>query len=101
MKRRLLSALLAMAMLLTMVPAAFAVDNEPGGENGGDTSKTVSVGKSITLTGTAAGEESVTHTWEITSGKNIITLNSRALRGYGDRCCRRRGQGDPQLRLCL
>ena len=75
MKRRLLSALLAMAMLLTMVPAAFAVDNEPGGENGGDTSKTVSVGKSITLTGTAADGEGVTHTWEITSGKNIITLN--------------------------
>ena len=32
MKRRLLSALLAMAMLLTMVPAAFAADGDTPGE---------------------------------------------------------------------
>ena len=33
MKRRLLSALLAMAMLLTMVPAAFAADGDTPGES--------------------------------------------------------------------
>ena len=53
MKRRLLSALLAMAMLLTMVPAAFAVDNEPGGE-------TVPPVENVLINEGVAGENSAT-----------------------------------------
>ena len=75
MKRRLLSALLAMAMLLTMVPAAFAVDNDPGGETGGESGNTVSisVGESTTLMG-ANSEEIISHSWEIESGSDFISL---------------------------
>ena len=52
MKKRLLSVFLALCMALTLVPTAWAVDGDPGGESYSPGTIHINVGEEITLLGT-------------------------------------------------
>ena len=65
MKKRILSALLTLGMVLTMLPTAWAVDGTYGPE---DDSIRIEIGDEITLTGT----EGATHSWTYHAGNGYL-----------------------------
>ena len=65
MKKRILSALLTLGMVLTMLPTAWAVDGTYGPE---DDSIRIEIGDEITLTGT----EGATHSWTYRAGNGYL-----------------------------
>ncbi len=65
MKKRLLSVFLALCMALTLVPTAWAVDGDPGGESYSPGTIHINVGEEITLLGTEAESG---HKWGIYQG---------------------------------
>ena len=65
MKKRILSALLTLGMVLTMLPTAWAVDGTYGPEND---SIRIEIGDEITLTGT----EGATHSWTYHAGNGYL-----------------------------
>ena len=65
MKKRILSALLTLGMVLTMLPTAWAVDGTYGPE---DDSIRIEIGDEITLTGT----KGATHSWTYHAGNGYL-----------------------------
>ena len=69
MKKRILSALLTLGMVLTMLPTAWAVDGTSGNTYGPeDDPISIEVGDEITLTGT----EGATHSWTYHAGNGYL-----------------------------
>ena len=69
MKKRILSALLTLGMVLTMLPTAWAVDGTSGNKYGPeDDSIRIEIGEEITLTGT----EGATNSWTYHAGNGYL-----------------------------
>ena len=69
MKKRILSALLTLGMVLTMLPTAWAVDGTSGNTYGPeDDPISIEIGDEITLTGT----EGATHSWTYQAGNGYL-----------------------------